>query len=87
MMSGLRSCGIKVPEDIVVVGLDNIDFGHYSRPSLTTAGVDNAQLATMLFETLRDRIEDPCHSTVVTKECPSKIYLRGSCGCQPECEQ
>lgn len=36
VMSGLRTCGLKVPEDISVIGFDDLDAAKYVNPPLTT---------------------------------------------------
>jgi len=40
VMSGLRTCGIHVPEDISIMGLDNLEAGKYVYPALTTIAQD-----------------------------------------------
>ncbi|MGM9925719.1 MAG: LacI family DNA-binding transcriptional regulator [Bacillus sp. (in: firmicutes)] len=36
LMKGLMKAGMKVPEDISIIGFDNIQFSKYSNPELTT---------------------------------------------------
>jgi LacI family transcriptional regulator len=36
VMKGLRTLGLRVPDDVSVVGFDNIQFGEIIEPALTT---------------------------------------------------
>lgn len=44
-MRALHDTGCKIPEDVAVVGFDDIDEARYSIPSLTTISPDKAQIA------------------------------------------
>jgi DNA-binding LacI/PurR family transcriptional regulator len=54
----LRDRGLRVPEDVAVVGFDDIEDGRYSVPTLTTIAPDKHQIARMALECLADRIAD-----------------------------
>lgn len=82
IMAGLRSRGVRVPGDIAVTGLDNIEFAAYSNPSLTTAGVDSDELAFKLFEMLLQRIEKEHQLPPRYIHCHEPAFLRESCGCR-----
>lgn len=81
IMAGLRSCGIRVPDDVTVTGLDNIELADFVNPPLSTAGVDGTELADCLFEILYDRINGNAAPVPKTIECKKKIFFRESCGC------
>lgn len=44
-MSALRRAGLRIPEDVAVVGIDGIDEGAYSQPALTTIALHKNELA------------------------------------------
>ena len=51
--------GLRVPQDLSVIGLDDIDFAEYTLPPLTTIRLSRADLAHAAFEALRTQAEDP----------------------------
>jgi LacI family transcriptional regulator len=51
-MSALEAAGVKIPEDISVIGIDDISFASLARPSLTTIRVPRERLGTIAFEAL-----------------------------------
>jgi DNA-binding LacI/PurR family transcriptional regulator len=58
-MRTLAEEGRRVPEDVAVVGFDDIEDGRFSVPSLTTIAPDKAEIARMALDCLADRISDP----------------------------
>jgi LacI family transcriptional regulator len=51
--------GLRVPQDLSVIGLDDIDFAEFTLPPLTTIRLSRADLARAAFEALRQQAEDP----------------------------
>lgn len=75
-MKGIFSMGLRVPEDISVVGFDGIDAGEFYHPSLDTICQPASEMALssieFLFEMLQgDKPQHLVYSAVLTK--------RGSC--------
>ena len=56
-LRGLADAGVRVPDDIAVVGVDDVEDGRYSRPSLTTVALDKAQIARTAVELLAARLD------------------------------
>jgi DNA-binding LacI/PurR family transcriptional regulator len=48
--------GIRVPDDVALVGFDDIEDGRYATPSLTTVRPDKEQIARLAVELLADRL-------------------------------
>jgi len=48
--------GVRVPQDIAVIGFDNVDDGRYATPSLSTISPDKQQIATMAVDRLVQRL-------------------------------
>lgn len=57
-MRALVSRGVRVPEDVAVVGWDNITEASFSNPPLTSVSPDKAQLASTTLAYLIDRMAD-----------------------------
>jgi DNA-binding LacI/PurR family transcriptional regulator len=51
--------GLRIPEDIAVVGFDDIEEGRYSFPSLTTISPDKRGIAQAAIEQLFARLGEP----------------------------
>jgi len=51
--------GLRVPQDLSVIGLDDIDFAEFTLPPLTTISLSRVDLARAAFEALRQQIENP----------------------------
>ena len=57
LFSGLRRVGLRVPEDIAVVGFDGIDEGHFLEKPLTTVVSPGARLVGAAFDMLTNRLK------------------------------
>ena len=51
-MNALTEAGIGVPEDVSVVGFDDIDFAKLARPPLTTVSLSRENLGRLAFDAL-----------------------------------
>jgi DNA-binding LacI/PurR family transcriptional regulator len=57
-LRALHEGGVRVPEDVAVVGWDDIEDGRYSTPTLTTISPDKHQIASLAVEFLAVRLRD-----------------------------
>jgi LacI family transcriptional regulator len=78
----LAERGIRVPDDIAVVGFDDIFPASLCEPPLTTVHQPIRKLAEVACDRLAERINDP---TLRPKQelLPTELVLRSSCGCPP----
>jgi DNA-binding LacI/PurR family transcriptional regulator len=82
VLSAAETHGIRVPEDLSIVGFDDIRFSQYVRPRLTTVRSPFDRLAQvgveLLFERLADR-DAPARTEVL----PVELVVRESAGPPP----
>ena len=57
-MQGLRLCGKRVPEDISIIGFDNLLECRYAQPMLTTVSQNIEKKADMASDLLFKMIEN-----------------------------
>jgi LacI family transcriptional regulator len=71
--------GLRVPQDLSVIGLDDIDFAEFTLPPLTTICLSRVDLARAAFEALRQQAEDPGGPTLKREFLVStSLVVRGS---------
>ncbi len=58
LIAALRAHGHRVPEDIGVVGFDNVTVAAYADPPLTTVAQDMRQFGRVCFRVLQGRMEN-----------------------------
>lgn len=51
-MRELKNQGLRIPEDVSVIGCDNVEMGKYSIPSLSTLNVDSFDVGKLLMKKL-----------------------------------
>jgi len=78
----LQSAGVRVPEDVAVVGFDDIDSAQYAVPPLTTIRQRFDVLGRTAGELLLDKLTgaDVPNQPV---RVPCGLVVRRSCGCLP----
>jgi len=58
-MRAAQALGRRVPEDLSIVGFDDIDLAQHVNPALTTMHVDKAGMGRMAVQLLINRVEHP----------------------------
>jgi len=76
-MKCMRKAGIEMPQQVSVVGFDDIPAAAYSGPSLTTVRQDTRVAAKVLVENLIAMING---EKVESCLLPMSLVIRGSCG-------
>jgi DNA-binding LacI/PurR family transcriptional regulator len=56
VLRALREEGLRVPDDVAVIGFDNIDESQYSVPSMSTVDTGRADIAAIAVDRLIERI-------------------------------
>jgi LacI family transcriptional regulator len=82
---GLKAAGLRVPEDVSVVGFDDMEEAAFAVPTLTTVrqplqeqGVAAVQLLSQRLQHAGIHADADQHSVIA-----SPLVIRESCGCRP----
>ena len=74
-MKALQEMGYRIPEDISIVGFDDLTFSEISSPPLTTLRVEKREMGKMAVRRLVELIDGIGTSTVTkTQVCPKIVY-------------
>ena len=77
-----KTLGVKIPQDIAIVGFDDIYLSKLLNPRLTTMHVPISELGAKAVNYLLKMISGEVDSTKAYKEVLStKLVIGGSCGC------
>lgn len=77
-LKAFSEAGVRVPEDISVVGFDNLPLSAISDPPLTTIQVSKAQIGTMAIQLLVSRIQGEAAIPAVKVLIGGKLIERNS---------
>ncbi|PSL37803.1 LacI family transcriptional regulator [Labedella gwakjiensis] len=58
-MRAVFDAGLSVPDDVAIIGIDDIEEGRYSRPSLSSVSLDTAFISEQAVARIAARIDDP----------------------------
>jgi LacI family transcriptional regulator len=81
-MDGARSLGVRIPQDLWVVGYDDIELASWGAYDLTTVRQPMEQMVACAIDLLQARIADP--DRPLERRCfPNELVIRSSTGRQP----
>lgn len=78
-MKALSEKGIRIPQDVAIIGFDNMPFGEFASPALTTIHVPKRELGVRAVKQLLDQCGNIQHTPVKTQFL-TKIIERDSVG-------
>jgi len=82
VMQACRTLRLRVPEDISLVGFDDIAYSAQSWPPLTTVRVEKEQLGRLAVNRLQARLQSaglPEEMPPITLQIPTSLIVRQSC--------
>jgi len=82
-IKALADAGLACPDDVAIVGFDDIQLAEYVSPPLTTVRQDKRGLGTAAARSLVQMIEDPAAVPPMLL-LPAELVVRGSCGAAKE---
>lgn len=79
VLSALEGAGVRVPQDVSVVGFDDIYFAHLARPALTTIRLSREGLGRLAFEALDKTLRSRRRLGAIYT-CETELVVRNSTG-------
>jgi len=80
-LRALHDKGIRVPEDVSIIGYNDIDVADFIEPRLTTVNTPTYELGASSMQVLQRLIQgEEIEPKTITL--PTKLIIRGSCGCK-----
>ena len=79
-MRALADAGLKVPDDMAVVGFDNIEEGAYAAARLTTIDQQSEEMARKAVELFLQKLDRPQEDAPANIVIGVKLVVRESCG-------
>ncbi len=79
-LRALREAEIKVPEEVAVIGFDDLPIAAHAEPSLTTIRQPIQRTGSMAAETIIDILEHPDEVYARHIVLPVELVIRESCG-------
>jgi LacI family transcriptional regulator len=80
VLQALRDFGLRVPDDVAVMGFDGLDETLVSQPILSTVHQPIRDLGAQGVQALIDLLEHPEHAPI-QRFLPFRLQIRRSCGC------
>jgi LacI family transcriptional regulator len=81
----LHAAGLRVPEDVLVTGFDDITLTRYFKPPLTTIRQSGSLLGEVAVDALVATLDNSA-TAQRTVTLPTELVVRESCGCEPQSE-
>ena len=78
-LQALHKYGIRIPEDVAVIGFDDLGFAPFLNPPLTTVRAPTESVGRIAAERLFELLENQSSNGAVVL--PTEIIFRRSCGC------
>lgn len=79
VMRAVQTKGLRVPEDMAIIGIDDQPFASYLNPPLTSIRLPVIEAGRLAAETLLRRMADPSLAPEHV-ELPCRLVIRASCG-------
>ena len=86
-IAALHDNCVKVPQDIAIVSIDNIEMSKMIRPSLTTVDIPKRRMASYAMQLLllQEQVKYSNSASIVV---PTELIIRESCGAiKPNCDE
>ncbi len=78
-MQAAQALGRRLPDDLSIIGFDNIDLAEHVTPALTTMHVDKVSMGRLAVQLLINRADFPAASRVTTMLRPTLVERQSVC--------
>ena len=78
-MAAIKDHGLRIPDDMSVIGFDDADFAAYCDPPLTTVRIPSFQMGELAMKIIHE-LKDGKPGVTRMYKLPTEIILRKSCG-------
>lgn len=75
----IHEAGLRIPDDVALVGFDDVPSAAYANPPLTTVRQSSAEMGVQAARALLAQIEDPSKPPAAIR-LPTTLVVRESCG-------
>jgi LacI family transcriptional regulator len=79
VLKSLHEHGVRIPDDVAVIGFDDLGFAPFLNPPLTTVRAPTERVGKIATERLFGLLENHASEEVIIL--PTEIIFRRSCGC------
>jgi DNA-binding LacI/PurR family transcriptional regulator len=79
-MHSLREAGWRIPDDVAVIGVDDLEESRFVTPSLTTIAADKERIGELAVSFLLGRIDGTRTGPPERVEVPFRLIVRQSTG-------
>ncbi len=79
-LRALREAGLRVPQDVALVGYDDIPLAEFASPPLTTVRTDTTGLGQDAMNMLLSLLRGEAPGQIMRHEQPVELVIRASCG-------
>jgi DNA-binding LacI/PurR family transcriptional regulator len=78
LLEAARVAGVRIPEDLAILGYDDLPMCRHSQPDISSIRTDFVALAQTTLRVLKERITDPDHPTGIQSLIPVSLAHRSS---------
>jgi LacI family transcriptional regulator len=82
-LRAIEDLGLRIPEDVAVIGFDDFELAHVLRPRFTLVRQPAAELGRRAAQMLFDRLDSGGPPEPRRLVLPTELVVRESCGCPP----
>lgn len=80
----LVKMGVRVPEDIAVIGFDSSDEGAVNKTTISSFEPANVEMGAGAVDFLRSRMEPEAPLSPLRRSISARFHTGASCGCRPD---